>query len=45
MTPSQPWAGWWHRHTVLERSPDEELGAARTVEPDTTRLVRLVRFD
>lgn len=33
-------AEWWHLDTVLERSPNEGLGSAWTVEPGSRRLVR-----
>jgi alkaline phosphatase D len=40
VTPAHLRAEWWHLDTVLERTPNEELGAVFTVDPGTSRLVR-----
>ena len=41
VTPERLTAEWWHLDTVLERSPNEELGAAFSVTRGTARLERL----
>jgi alkaline phosphatase D len=40
VTPERVRAEWWHLDTVLEHSPNEELGAAFEVAHGTPRLVR-----